>query len=265
MGLQIFSQFFYSFNFYLLMVTLIKSGNSVKMFFNDYHVEDTQEEDEFHFEEPSGTVVDGLSACLIRVSTDLSVEDPNVELSDDEDLAADNESGEGSGEGSGDGTPSLTNSIANRLPCILPRDVSINDMQGFRCWAAGWGKDANGLFAKHLQSVGVNFMTRNYCLKHSHYSEEGSLESDQFCAGAKPEDTNGESALGGRLTSEGGAGCDGDDGGPLVCDVYGVATLVGIQDGFSEENCGKEGYPTKYRALSPLKILTRKSIIILFI
>ena len=224
------------------------------MFFNDYHVEDSQEEDEFHTEVPSGSVEDGLSACLIKVNTDLSVEDPNQDLTSDDD--------DGSGGGSGDG--SLTNSIANRLPCILPRDVSINDMQGFRCWAAGWGKDANGLFATSLQSVGVNFMTRDYCLKHSHYSENDSLDSDQFCAGAKPEDTNGQSTLGGYLTSEGGAGCEGDDGGPLVCDVFGVATLVGIQDGHSSENCGKEGYPTKYRALSPLKILTRKFIIMFF-
>ena len=237
------------------------------MFFNDYHVGDTQEDDEFHTEVPSGTVEDGLSACLIKVNTDLSVEDPNQDLTDDEDLTDDNNDGSGDGsgdgtDGTGDGNTPLTNSIANRLPCILPRDVSINDMQGFRCWAAGWGKDANGLFSTSLQSVGVNFMTRDYCLKHSHYSDDDSLDSDQFCAGAKPEDTNEQSVFGEYLTSEGGAGCEGDDGGPLVCDVYGVATLVGIQDGFSDENCGKEGYPTKYRALSPLKILTRKFITI---
>ena len=207
------------------------------MFFNDYNVEDTQEENEFHTETPSGTVEDGISACLIKLNIDLSEEDPD------------------------ENPQSLENSIENRLPCILPRDVSINDLQGFRCWAAGWGKDENGLFAKTLESVGVNFMTRDYCLKHSHYSENDSLESDQFCAGAKPEDTNEQSILGEYLTSKGGAGCEGDDGGPLVCDVYGVATLVGIQDGHSTENCGQEGYPTKYRALSSLKILTRKFLL----
>ena len=102
-------------------------------------------------------------------------------------------------------------------------------------------------------------MKRDYCLQHSLYDGTTDLDSNQYCAGAKPKDSNNKNTVTDKyLTSAGGAGCDGDNGGPLVCDVHGVATLVGIQNGFNAGNCGAEGYPTKYLDISDLGILTGK-------
>ena len=131
----------------------------------------------------------------------------------------------------------------------------MNDLQGFRCWAVGWGQTAlwaEGTveYSTTLKAAGLNFMRRDYCIEHGEYGEED-IASDHFCAAKKPAD--GET-----LTAAGGAGCKGDDGGPLICDVFGQATLVGIQDGFDATNCGKKGYPNKYLDLSAISILTRK-------
>lgn len=102
-------------------------------------------------------------------------------------------------------------------------------------------------------------MKRDFCLQHSLYDGTSDLASNQYCAGVKPNDNNNKNTVTDKyLTSTGGAGCDGDNGGPLVCDVHGVATLVGIQNGFHANNCGAEGYPTKYLDISNLEILTRK-------
>ena len=145
--------------------------------------------------------------------------------------------------------------IEEKLPCFLPRDTSMNDLQGFRCWAVGWGQteqwtDGTESFSTYLKSAGVSFMKRDYCLTHSNY-EDANLDSNHFCAAKKPADDE-------ILTAEGGAGCKGDDGGPLICDVFGQATLVGIQDGYDAENCGKKGYPNKYLDLSTVHVVTRK-------
>ena len=103
-------------------------------------------------------------------------------------------------------------------------------------------------------------MKRDYCIQHSLY-DGTTLDATQYCAGSKPVDTNTKQTIDGveyALTSAGGAGCDGDNGGPLICDVHGTATLVGIQNGFDANNCGQEGYPTKYLDISNLELLTRK-------
>ena len=131
----------------------------------------------------------------------------------------------------------------------------MKDLQGFRCWAVGWGQteqwaDGSGEYSTTLKAAGLNFMKRDYCLKHSNY-EDDDVASDHFCAAKKP-------ATDETLTAAGGAGCKGDDGGPLICDVFGQATLVGIQDGFDSTNCGSKGYPNKYLDLSAISIVTRK-------
>ena len=54
------------------------------------------------------------------------------------------------------------------------------------------------------------------------------------------------------------AGCVSDSGGPLICDVHGTATLVGIQNGFDANTCGQKDYPTKYLVISNLDFPTRK-------
>ena len=134
----------------------------------------------------------------------------------------------------------------------------MEDLQGFRCWTVGWGQteqwtDGTGDYSTTLKSAGLNFMKRDYCLEHSEYDTDDVAE-DHFCAAKKPAD--GET-----MTAAGGAGCKGDEGGPLICDVFGQATLVGIQDGFDSENCGKKGYPNKYLDLSTISILTRKLLL----
>ena len=142
----------------------------------------------------------------------------------------------------------------------------MEDLQGFRCWALGWGQtqqwsngDGDKDYSTNLKSAGLNFMNRDYCLKHSKYGTDDTKETvseDHFCAGKKPD---GETAEGETpLTAAGGAGCDGDQGGPLICDVFGQATLVGIQDGFDSDKCGMKGYPNKYLDLSSISIFTRK-------
>lgn len=133
------------------------------------------------------------------------------------------------------------------------------DLQGFRCWAVGWGQtqqwtDGTGDYSTNLESAGLNFMKRDYCLEHSKYGTDETDETvseNHFCAGKKPADED-------TMTAAGGAGCNGDEGGPLICDVFGQATLVGIQDGFDSKKCGQKGYPNKYLDLSSISILTRK-------
>ena len=143
----------------------------------------------------------------------------------------------------------------------------MESLQGFRCWAVGWGvtqlwKDGTEQLSTYLKSAGVNFMRRDYCLAHSYYDL---ISSDHICAGKKPidgETNDGDIGAtckdGGACTADGGAGCKGDEGGPLICDIFGQATLVGIQDGYDAENCGNKGYPTKYLDVSTVQIITRK-------
>ena len=33
-------------------------------------------------------------------------------------------------------------SIEKKIPCLMNRDKIVDDLQGYRCWAVGWGKTA---------------------------------------------------------------------------------------------------------------------------
>ena len=45
------------------------------------------------------------------------------------------------------------NSIENKIPCLISQDVTIDDLHGYKCWAAGWGKtsqDSSGAYSNQV-------------------------------------------------------------------------------------------------------------------
>ncbi|CAG5113546.1 Oidioi.mRNA.OKI2018_I69.chr2.g7642.t1.cds [Oikopleura dioica] len=111
-------------------------------------------------------------------------------------------------------------------------------IHGSACWIAGWGRKDNGYFSWKLREATVNIFDRNYCKEFSNYNE---LYEDDICAGVPDRDGNG-------LIDGGVDACDGDSGGPLICDFDGRATLVGV---ISRGNgCALEGYPGIYSSIA---------------
>ncbi|XP_064088777.1 uncharacterized protein LOC135203089 isoform X2 [Macrobrachium nipponense] len=77
---------------------------------------------------------------------------------------------------------------------------------GTRCFASGWGKDAfNGNFQAILKKIDVPFVTRDYCqqlLRKTRLGKYFVLDKSFMCAGGE----------------ENKDACEGDGGGPLVCE-----------------------------------------------
>ena len=101
---------------------------------------------------------------------------------------------------------------------------------------AGWGHDVNEQNQTndnmnshpYLNELGLNVIGRDYCTA---YSQQGFLDGagpNDFCAG-NPVVENGQ------FVSNQPVACD-DTGVPLICDVNGFATIVGIQRGIAQCN-----------------------------
>ena len=102
-------------------------------------------------------------------------------------------------------------------------------------------------------------MSREYCEKHSNTTAVlGPYAAEDICAGLPDEDGDGwtDGAPLGSTWSEGmdednivGVdSCQNDSGGPLVCEVDGVATLVGVVS--RGHKCAWTRYPGIYTSVS---------------
>ena len=106
----------------------------------------------------------------------------------------------------------------------MPGNIDINRYNGAVCWNAGWGNaEIGGSYADTLQSIGINLMSQGYCTDHSFWD----VQDHYLCAGLPP---NKSTPLKGwkHVTAGKKATCQGDFGSPLVCDIDGVATFMGI-------------------------------------
>ena len=150
------------------------------------------------------TVNSKLDSCLIRVEADLSQK-------------------------------------TNRIPC-LPNNVDINNYNGAACWNAGWGTvEIDGAYSDELESIGINLMSKDYCVDHSFWETE-QIKDGYMCAGSPPNDSS--PMTGWKHVTAGGKGtCQGDFGAPLICDIDGVATYIGINSDGDLNECGQAGKP----------------------
>ena len=145
-----------------------------------------------------------LDSCLIRVETDLSMN-------------------------------------TNTIPC-LPNNIDINMYNGAACWNAGWGTaEIDGVYSDELQSVGINLMSRDYCVDHSFWETE-QLKDGYMCAGLPPNDSTPMTGWK-HVTAAGKETCQGDFGAPLICDIDGTAIIIGINSDGDLNECGQAGKP----------------------
>ena len=116
----------------------------------------------------------------------------------------------------------LSNQIA-KIPCYKSR-IDITKYNGAACWNAGWGTaQINGEYSNELQSIGVNLMSQEYCTDHSFWE----VEANYLCAGLPP--NNSTQMKGWKHVTAGSKGtCQGDYGAPLICDIDGTATFIGM-------------------------------------
>ena len=106
------------------------------------------------------------------------------------------------------------------------------------CWTAGWGElSYGGRTPDELHSVGLNIFSKYYCYR---YSFPMPFFEDDICAGSPDKDGNG-------LVDAGRDTCHGDSGGPLICNVEGRATMVGLTS--RGVGCAFEGYPGLYTSI----------------
>ena len=126
----------------------------------------------------------------------------------------------------------------NTIPC-MPGNIDINRYNGAACWNAGWGTaEIGGVFMDDLQSIGINLMSQGYCNDHSFWE----VENGYICGGLPPNDST--PMKGWKHVTAGDKGtCQGDFGSPLVCDIEGIATLVGINSDGDLAECGLAGKP----------------------
>ena len=112
------------------------------------------------------------------------------------------------------------------------------DFTGQRCFVTGWGKDNWGQGGRHptiLKEVDVPIIGHQDCearLRRTRLSTSFQLHKGFLCAGGEP----GRDA------------CEGDGGGPLVCEHQGVWQLAGVISwGIG---CGQPGVPGVYVKVS---------------
>ena len=124
------------------------------------------------------------------------------------------------------------------MPC-LPSNIDINKYNGAACWNAGWGTaEVGGAFSDTLQSIGLNLMSQGYCTDHSFWE----VEDGYMCAGLPPNDSTPMKGWK-HVTAGGKETCQGDFGSPLVCDIDGIGTLIGINSDGDLTECGLAGKP----------------------
>ena len=124
------------------------------------------------------------------------------------------------------------------MPC-LPENVDIDKFNGVPCWNIGWGTDELGnSYSRRMKSIGLNLMSQNYCTAHSFWE----VEDGYLCGGLPPNDKT--PTMGWKHVTAGGKeACHGDYGAPLVCNIDGEATLIGVNSLGDLKECGLDGKP----------------------
>ena len=125
-----------------------------------------------------------------------------------------------------------------KMPC-LPSQIDINKYIGAACWNAGWGtSEMNGIHSNELKSIGINLMSKEYCSDHSFWD----VKDGYMCAGLPPNDSTPMNGWK-HVTAAGKETCQGDFGAPLICDIDGTATFIGINSDGDLNECGQAGKP----------------------
>ena len=125
------------------------------------------------------------------------------------------------------------------IPCMPDNIDEIDEYNGAPCWNVGWGtKQLNELYSNEMQSIGLNLMSKSYCTDHSFWE----VEDEYICGGLPPNSTTPMKGWK-HVTAGGKETCHGDYGAPLVCDIDGTATLIGINSIGDLSECGLEGKP----------------------
>ena len=138
--------------------------------------------------------------------------------------------------------------MINEIPCIHD-NLDITAYEGARCWNPGWGSEAmDGAWATHLESIGVNLLGQRSCQLRSYWSN---LFDNEICAVGPPTVETLVNDYGYHVVAGGKETCGGDFGAPLLCDIDGFNTLVGVNSrGYTE--CGIEGYPAIHLGLNSI-------------
>ena len=101
-----------------------------------------------------------------------------------------------------------------------------------------WDSILESVFSEDLKSIGINLMSQGYCTDHSFWE----IEYGYMCAGLSPNDST--PMKGWKHVTAGGKGtCQGDFGAPLICDIDGTATFIGINSAGDLTECGMAGKP----------------------
>ncbi|KAG8454644.1 hypothetical protein GDO86_001022 [Hymenochirus boettgeri] len=118
-------------------------------------------------------------------------------------------------------------------PAVKPLAFQTDDTdipENTQCLVSGWGQmKQTGKKADILQDVLVPVISRDLCNRRDYYDDE--ITVNMMCAGEKGKDS-----------------CEGDSGGPLLCN--GVAVAI-VQGGFRQ--CGKPKKPGIYTRIAPYK------------
>ena len=107
----------------------------------------------------------------------------------------------------------------------------------------------NGEWASNLELIGVNLLDTLTCRMRSYWTN---LYDNEICAVNAPTDTTSINAYGYHVVAGGKETCAGDNGSPLLCDINGEITLVGVNSrGYGE--CDAEGYPAIHVSLNSIQ------------
>jgi len=90
-------------------------------------------------------------------------------------------------------------------------------------------------------------MSQGYCTDHSFWE----IEDGYLCAGPPPNDST--PMKGWKHVTAGDKGtCQGDFGAPLICDIDGTATFVGINSDGDLTECGLDGKPAIHLSVNEI-------------
>lgn len=109
-------------------------------------------------------------------------------------------------------------------------DRQLANKESSRCYVTGWGKHREGgRHATVLKEIKVPLWNKDGCqtAMRGHFGATFKLSESSVCAGAQGRDA-----------------CDGDGGGPLVCDLAGIWYEVGVVS--FGVGCGRQGMPGVY-------------------
>ncbi|GAB0203490.1 granzyme A-like [Grus americana] len=123
--------------------------------------------------------------------------------------------------------------VTKAVKCLpLPRSDE-DPKPGTICTTAGWGKTRNGLenSSDTLREVNITVISRQTCNDKNHYKKNPVITNNMICAGDKK---------GGKDS------CNGDSGGPLICNNV----IRGITAFGKDKKCGAVDGPGIYTRLT---------------